>query len=319
VRKVVNEQLVKQLLEQIQQSTQEPRDIGKVNIINTMLWMKNNAYEPTTIKRVAKELRHLERNCNISIPEEVKAFIANKQCSNARKENLIESYAIVIKSLKLSWNQPFYKRYDKKRRAPKEQLLDFMINHFRLEMSLKLSMMKDLGTRPIELIWLKICDIDLSTGTVSITGAKHTIGREQKLKAKSIELLKTYIKKKQLNNNDKLFNISTSDYFGDDYRHSRNRLADDYNMPELKQICLYDFRRFKGTRVYHLTNGKVLEVKQALGHKDLRSVEKYITLDANITWIPVKCTTDEEIQQAIKDDCILVGHENGVWYFKKPA
>ena len=162
----MNEQLVKQLLEEIQQSAQEPKDIGKVNIINTMLWMKNNAYEPTTIKRVSKEFRHLERNCNLSSPEEVKAFVANKQCSNARKENLIESYAIVIKSLKLSWNQPFYKRYDKKRRAPKAPLLDFMINHFRLEMSLKLSMMKDLGTRTIELIWLKVGDIDLTTGTV---------------------------------------------------------------------------------------------------------------------------------------------------------
>ena len=106
---MVNEHLVKQLLEQIQQSTQEPKDIGKVSIINVMLWMKNNAYEPTTIKRVSKELRHLERNCNISSPEQVKTFVANKQCSNARKENLIESYAIVIKSLNLNWNQPFYK------------------------------------------------------------------------------------------------------------------------------------------------------------------------------------------------------------------
>jgi transcriptional regulator GlxA family with amidase domain len=59
---VVNEQLVKQLLQEIQQSSQEPQNIGKVSIINVMLWMKNNAYEPTTIKRVAKELRHLERN-----------------------------------------------------------------------------------------------------------------------------------------------------------------------------------------------------------------------------------------------------------------
>ena len=33
-----------------------------------MLWMKNNAYEPTTIQRVAEELRHLERNYNISNP-----------------------------------------------------------------------------------------------------------------------------------------------------------------------------------------------------------------------------------------------------------
>jgi len=97
----MNEQLVKQLLEEIQQSAQEPQEIGEVNIINTMLWMKNNAYEPTTIHRVAKELRHLERNCNISVPEAVRTFIANKQCSNARKENLIESYSVVIKSLKM--------------------------------------------------------------------------------------------------------------------------------------------------------------------------------------------------------------------------
>jgi integrase len=186
-------------------------------------------------------------------------------------------------------------------------------------MALKCSMSKDLGNRPIELLWLKVNDIDLTTGTVSLTGAKHTIGREQRLKTKSLELLKIYLQKHQLNGNDRLFNTSSTDILGTDYRHARNKLAEDYNMPELKQICLYDFRRFKGTRVYHLSGGKLLEVKQALGHKDFRSLEKYVTLDANISWIPVKCTTDEEIQQAIKDECILVGHENGIWYFKKPA
>jgi hypothetical protein len=36
--------------------------------------MKKNAYEPTTIQMVAKELRHLERSCNTSKPEEVKLF-----------------------------------------------------------------------------------------------------------------------------------------------------------------------------------------------------------------------------------------------------
>ncbi len=95
--------------------------------------MLKNAYEQTAIKRVAKELRHLVRNCNASNPEEIKLFIARKNCSNARKENLIESYNIVMKSLSLIWNKPFYERYDKKHRAPKEALLDFMINHFRLE------------------------------------------------------------------------------------------------------------------------------------------------------------------------------------------
>ena len=82
----MNEQLVKQLLEEIQQSAQEPKDIGKVNIINTMLWMKNNAYEPTTIKRVSKEFRHLERNCNLSSPEEVKAFVANNNAATHERK-----------------------------------------------------------------------------------------------------------------------------------------------------------------------------------------------------------------------------------------
>ena len=66
-------------------------------------------------------------------------------------------------------------------------------------MPLKLSLLKDLGTRPQELLWLTVKDIDLNTRLVSITGAKHTVGRDGKLKAKSLALLKIYIEKKQLN------------------------------------------------------------------------------------------------------------------------
>ena len=42
------------------------------------------------------------KNCNTKDPEEVKFYISKKQCSNAHKENLIEAYAIVIKSLSLT-------------------------------------------------------------------------------------------------------------------------------------------------------------------------------------------------------------------------
>jgi hypothetical protein len=129
VRKKMNQKIVKELLKQLQTETQDPKNIGKLNITNTMLWMKKEAYEPTTIQRVAKELKHLDSNCNTSSPEEVKTYIANKKCSNARKENLIESYNIAIRALGLTWNKPFYERKDKKRRAPKEELVHFIINH----------------------------------------------------------------------------------------------------------------------------------------------------------------------------------------------
>ena len=291
-----------------------------MNIANVIIWMRKQAYEDSTTKKVAKILRHLQRNCNTADPEEVKLYVSKKTCSNGRKENLIEAYAIYLKSMGFEWeDQPFYQRYDKKRRAPKQELLDFMINHFRLELAFKLSMMKDLGTRPIELTWLKRQDIDLTTGLVSITGAKHTVGRDGKLRPKTLELLRIYLAKKNLGANARLFNL-TSDSFSNDYRHSRNRLATDYNMPELKQVQLYDFRRYKGSREYHLT-GKLLVVKEILGHKDTRSTERYITLfdERNITWIPIVCTTDEEIRKAIEEDAVFVCQADGKTYFKKPA
>jgi integrase len=197
--------------------------------------------------------------------------------------------------------------------------VDFLINNARIEMKLKLSISKDLGQRPIELTWMKIQDIDLSTGIVSITGAKHTVGREGKLKPKTLELLKIYITVKKLNSTSRIYN-GKSENLSADYRHYRNRVAEEYNMPELKQIQLYDFRRFKASKAYHL-NGKLLFVKQLLGHKDTRSTERYISLydEQNITWIPVIAETDEEIKKCIQDDCILVCQANGKLFFKKPA
>ncbi len=75
-----------------------------IAIPNVMLWMKKNAYESTTIRKAAKLLRHLQRqkNCNLADPESVKLCIGTKNCSNAHKENLIEAYAMVAKSLGLA-------------------------------------------------------------------------------------------------------------------------------------------------------------------------------------------------------------------------
>jgi integrase len=282
--------------------------------------MKRNAYEESTIRKVAKLLRHLQRNCKSTTdPEAAKLYISEKKCGNGHKENLVEAYAIYMRSMGLTWNQPFYERYDKKRRAPKEELIDFLINHARIEMKLKLSISKDLGQRPIELTWLKIQDIDLSTGLVALTGAKHTVGRDGKLKPKTLELLRIYIKTKNLTAQSRIWN-GKSDNLSNNYRHYRNRLAKEYDMPELRQVQLYDFRRFKASKEYHLS-GKLLLVKEILGHKDTRSTERYISLydEKNITWIPVVAETDEEIRQAIQDDCILVCQANGKTYFKKPA
>jgi integrase len=300
-------------------SNEQPKPLEKINLTNVQIWMLKNAYEQTTIKQVTKRLKRLTKTCDTTNPEAVKIYIASLNVSNAYKESLIETYAIYMRSVNQQWNQPFYDRYDKKRKAPKEELIDFIISHARPVMKLKLSMEKDLGTRPVELFWLKVGDIDQETGLASITGAKHTIGREGKLKIATLQQLRIYLEKNQLKLNDHIFK-GTSDNMSATYRTLRNRLAKKYGRPELKQIQLYDFRRFFASKAYHLT-GKELLVKQLLGHKDFRSTEKYISLFDNNTasWIGIKAVTDEEKQKCIEEDYTHVTTEtNGAMWFKKP-
>jgi hypothetical protein len=49
--------------------------------------MKRNAYADSTIKATGKRLKHLQKHCDLTKPEEVKTFIANKNCTNAFKDH----------------------------------------------------------------------------------------------------------------------------------------------------------------------------------------------------------------------------------------
>jgi integrase len=283
-----------------------------------MLWMKKNAYEDSTTKATAKRLRHLERNCNLDIPENVKTYIANKQVSNAFKESLIESYAIYMKSIGKVWEQPFYQRSDKLPKIPQEEKIDQLIAKATARMCLFLSMMKDMGTRPVELTWLKIGDINLQSGTVNIIGAKHTVGRIGKLKPQTLEMLKQYITKKNLNMNDRLFPI-TSQNIADLYRKFRNALSEKLQDPTIRQIRLYDFRHFKATMEYHRTQD-LLHVKALLGHKDLRTTLRYTQLMESLNRDEYHAKTASNIAEAtqlIENGFEYVTEMDGLKIFRK--
>jgi integrase len=261
-----------------------------------MLWMKKQAYEETTIKATAKRLKHLQKNCQLGDPESIKLFIANKKCSNAFKESLIEAYNLYLKSIGRQWNKPFYTRYDKLPKIPTEERINMLIAHAVPRMSLILSMSKDLGTRPVELTWLKVTDINFQNGIVNITGAKHTVGRNGKLKPNTLEMLKKYVNKNHMNANERIF-PTQSEHVSESYRKLRNTLARKLQDPTLLAIRLYDFRHFKASMEYHKTKD-LLYVKQLLGHKDLRTTLRYTQLLEAIADDEYTCKTATNIKEA---------------------
>ena len=280
--------------------------------------MKRNAYADTTIKAVGRRLRHLERNCDLHNPENVKTYIGNKTTSNGHKQSLIEAYAILMRSINQEWSQPFYKRYDKMPKIPTTEQLDKLIAHARTRMALFLSMSKDLGTRPIELTWLKIQDIDLKNGTVNITSAKHCNARALRLKTRTLDMLKQYIKKRDLNQNDTIF-PTTSDNICASYRRLRNNLAEKLQDPTLKQVRLYDFRHYYASMLYHKTRDLLL-VKVKLGHKDLRQTLKYTQLLEAIQDDEYTCKTATNVKEStalIEAGFEYVTEQDGLKLFRK--
>ena len=279
--------------------------------------MKKEAYEDSTIQYTAKRLRHLQRYCTLADPEAIKTFVANKKCSNAFKECLIEAYAIYMRSIGQTWKQPFYNRYDKLPKIPSEEKIDMLISNATPRMALILSMSKDLGTRPIELTWLKVSDIDLQNGATHITGAKHTVGRVGKLRPNTLEMLKQYILKNHLSTNDRLFKCQSKN-IGEQHRRLRNRLAQKLQDSTFKSIRLYDFRHFKATMEYHKTRD-LLHIKTLLGHKDLRTTLRYTQLLdlPNDEYTCKTATTVEEATQLIENGFEYITEMDGLKLFRK--
>jgi len=245
-------------------------------VFATLWFMKKEAYCDTTVKAVGKRLKHIAKNCLIGNPEFVKGFIAQKECSPAFKESLVEAYDLYCRANGIAWSKPFYQRYDKQPKIPSEEKLNLIIANSSKKFALVFSMMRDLGTRPIELTWLKVKDIDLQNGVVSITSAKHCVGRTLKLKSQTLVMLNAHVLRKKLGQNDVLFSISSS-VISNAYRRIRNKLALKLGDASLKSIRLYDFRHFKASMEYHRTKD-LLYVKQLLGHKDLRTTLRYTQL-----------------------------------------
>lgn len=223
-----------------------------------------------------------------------------------------------MRTIGQTWNQPFYERYSKQPKIPTEEKLDMLISKAVPKMALFLTMEKDLGTRPIELTWLKVNDVNLQNGIASITDAKHTVGRNGKLKPRTLDMLKQYINKKHLNANDRLF-PTTSENIAEQFRRIRNGLAQKLQDPTFKTIRLYDIRHWKATTEYHKTKD-LLYIKQLLGHKDLRTTLIYTQLIGTLENDEHHCKTANNVKEAtnlIENGFEYVTEIDGLKLFRK--
>jgi integrase len=220
----VLDEKAKNLVQRQKSEALQENNKTKSNLVNYAIHLKKDGKSDATVETYTKLLRTLDKHGDLYDPESVKSVIAFHYKSNVTKRLAVCAYSSYLNFVGGQWQKPFYKRYDKLPKIPTTEQLNMLISHATTRMALILSMSKELGTRPIELTWLKTKDINLKNGTVNIISAKHCNARILKLKTKTLDMLKQHIQKYNLNQNDRLFTTS-SNHISDVYHRHRNKLA----------------------------------------------------------------------------------------------
>ena len=151
------------------------------HIINVLIKMKNNGKADTTIKFVDKALTYLSKHANLNQPETVKHFIANKTVTNGTKRDYCIAYNKYCQYYGIQWEMPKYKHKAQRRRIPTTEKIDMLIARASTRLSLKLRLSKETGLRPIELMSLKVKDIDTDQRLIYPTTAKNGSARTLKV------------------------------------------------------------------------------------------------------------------------------------------
>jgi len=279
--------------------------------------MKNNGKSDYSIKFVDKSLTYISKHANLNEPEQVKQFIANLQTTNGYKRNLSIAYNKYAKYYQIQWQMPLYKTEAKTIKIPTKEKIEMLIASSGRILSIKLTISKETGLRPIELHNLKVKDIDLTQKTIYPTTAKHGSARTLKISNSLQTTLQNYIDINKLNPNDKLFK-GTADDYGKHYRLMRNQLAKKLNDPSLRTIRLYDFRHYYATTLYAKTRD-ILYVMRQMGHKKIETTLIYTQL-LNLNedeWTCKTANTVKEATQLIENGFEYVTEIDGIKLFKK--
>ena len=204
-------------------------------------------------------------------------------------------------------------------KIPQEAKIDLIIASASKKLATAISISKDTGLRPIELMNLRLKDIDLQNGAVYPETAKHGSPRVLKLKNSTLNRLNKYLSNFAFGLNDKIFGCWNSEIYGNRFRKTRNRVAWKMSDASIKTIRLYDLRHFFATMTYHRTKD-ILFVKQQMGHKKIETTLIYTQLlqfDKNDNYTCKVATNTKEDTELIEAGFEYVTERDGLKIYRK--
>jgi hypothetical protein len=120
-------------------------------ILNTLIKLRSSGLEEQTVKIIGYYLKHIAFNVDLDNPEIVKASIANKECDNGFKGNLVKAYNYYALINSIVWDRPKYKWEWNKPKIPTEESLNKIIASAGWKYSVVFTLLKETSYMPKEL------------------------------------------------------------------------------------------------------------------------------------------------------------------------
>jgi integrase len=158
-------------------------------IVEYGFWMRKEGYSETTIEQYVRLLKELSKYGDLQDPESIKVALSPMSWTEATKEMACGACGIYARQHRFAFIAPRYRRVEKLPFIPMESEIDQLIVSMGLKTSTFLSILKDTGTRPLEIWNLKWTDVDYPSSTVTITPLKHSKPRRLKLSSSTIAQL----------------------------------------------------------------------------------------------------------------------------------
>lgn len=170
--------------------------------------------------------------------------------------------------------------------------------------------------KPVELVNLRLKDVDLETGRVYPGTAKRGSGRVLQLKPSTLAMLKRYIHKHNINQKTQIW--ASTRRLSENWMRLRKSVAEKLSEPHLTQIRLYDLRHFYATMLYVKTKD-IVHVKRQLGHRNIANTLRYVgILSLDMEEFVVKVAIDiEGSKQLLEQGFSFVAIIEGAYVFKK--
>jgi len=272
----------------------------KGKMLEFAFYLKKNGKKNTTIKTQTGNLKNLYNSeANLYNPENVKEIIANKNCSDGTKRNLIYTYINFAKFLKIQLQEmPEYKSISKLPFIPTESELNMLIGCAGPKLQPFLQTLKETGARSGEVAALRWIDVDFERRIITINNAeKGSNPRQIEVSNKLLTMLKRYPQ-----DHDLVFGPNANKRMRKNFHSIRARLAYRTQNRRVKQIHLHSFRHWFACMLYHHTKNIML-VKEKLGHRSITSTQVYVQLlqtSGKEEYVSKTATTLEEMTKLIE-------------------